>query len=35
MGQLIASLFVSIDNMMVAKDEDMSWVLSFVRGGCA
>jgi len=27
MGQLIASLFVSIDNMMVAKNEDMSWVL--------
>jgi dihydrofolate reductase len=27
MGKLIASIFVSIDNIMVAENEDMSWVL--------
>ncbi len=27
MGKVIASIFVSLDNMMVGENEDMSWVL--------
>ena len=27
MGNLIASIFVSLDNMMVGENEDMSWVV--------
>jgi dihydrofolate reductase len=27
MGKLIASIFVSLDNMMVGENEDMSWVV--------
>jgi dihydrofolate reductase len=27
MGKLVASIFVSLDNIMVSENEDMSWVI--------
>jgi hypothetical protein len=32
MGKIIASIFVSLDNIMVAENEDMSWVIDNFDG---